>query len=290
MKHAVLGAGGVGGLVAALLADAGEDVTVLVRPQAAHPERMILDRPSGQIVAPVRIATSLPDAVDVLWITVKATQFEAALAAVPAHPDSPAAVVPLLNGVDHVARLRQIFGGHVVPATIAVEAERLAPGHVAQRSPFVRLALSTAAQDRLAAVAEHLRRRGVECQFVADETTLMWSKLCFLAPLALATTAAGRTTSEILGDPEWAEQLRAAAREACAVAVAEGAAIDAAKIAAVHASLPPGMRSSMQKDVASGRAPELDAIAGPILRGGRKHGIPTPACSDLVRKIEAKLA
>jgi ketopantoate reductase len=41
----------------------------------------------------------------------------------------------------------------------------------------------------------------------------------------------------------------------------------------------------MQKDVAAGRAPELDAIAGPILRGGSKYGIDVSATQALVNNI-----
>ncbi len=41
----------------------------------------------------------------------------------------------------------------------------------------------------------------------------------------------------------------------------------------------------MQKDVAAGREPELDAIAGPILRGGFRHAIPVPDTEELVRLI-----
>jgi len=49
--------------------------------------------------------------------------------------------------------------------------------------------------------------------------------------------------------------------------------------------MPDDMRSSMQKDIAAGREPELDAIAGPVLRRGRERGIPTPAVEELVRRI-----
>ena len=46
----------------------------------------------------------------------------------------------------------------------------------------------------------------------------------------------------------------------------------------------------MQKDVDAGRPPELDAIAGPILRGGERHGIPVPGTGELVRLVEARSA
>jgi len=51
---------------------------------------------------------------------------------------------------------------------------------------------------------------------------------------------------------------------------------------------PAGMQSSMQKDVAAGRAPELDAIAGPILRGASTHGVAVPYTQELARLVAAR--
>jgi 2-dehydropantoate 2-reductase len=53
-------------------------------------------------------------------------------------------------------------------------------------------------------------------------------------------------------------------------------------------SLPPGMRSSMQKDVEHGRAPELDAIGGPIVRATRLHGLRAPVTEELIAQIERR--
>jgi 2-dehydropantoate 2-reductase len=50
------------------------------------------------------------------------------------------------------------------------------------------------------------------------------------------------------------------------------------------------MRTSMQKDLDAGRPLELDAIAGPIVRGGRRHGVATPATEELVQLVEARQA
>jgi ketopantoate reductase len=57
----------------------------------------------------------------------------------------------------------------------------------------------------------------------------------------------------------------------------------------VARNAPAEMRSSMQKDVAAGRRPELEAIAGPILRGGLRHSIPVPGTDELVRLVTARL-
>jgi len=52
--------------------------------------------------------------------------------------------------------------------------------------------------------------------------------------------------------------------------------------------MPGNMRSSMQKDVERGNAPELDAIAGPILRGAARHEIEVPATKKLVAAVESR--
>jgi 2-dehydropantoate 2-reductase len=289
LKHAILGAGGVGGLVGAYLARCGASVTMVVRPEslAQYPAQLHLESAFGNFSVPVARAATVP-AVDVLWITVKATQLDAALAAL-TNPESVAAIVPLLNGIDHLAALRARYGaGRVIAATIAVETERVAPGHIVHRSPFARLNVSSAGRSLLGATLDEFQKMGFECRFIDDEPTLMWSKLVFLAAFALTTTASGKTTGEILADPEWRQLGLSCIREASAVAVAEGARIDADTIIAYVMKMPGNMRSSMQKDVERGNAPELDAIAGPILRGGARHGIEVPTTKKLVAAVEQR--
>jgi 2-dehydropantoate 2-reductase len=289
MRHAILGAGGVGGLIGACLGHAGDSVTLIVRREALaqYPRQLHLESPFGNFTVNVSVAVDVP-AVDVLWITVKATQLEPALTALK-NPDAVRAIVPLLNGIDHLAMLRARYGsGRVIPATIAVETERVSSGHIVHRSPFARLNVSSAGRAVLANTLDQLQQIGFECRFVDDEPTLMWSKLVFLAAFALTTTAADKTTGEILADPEWRQLGLACLREACAVAVAEGAKVDADAVIAGVMKMPGNMRSSMQKDVEQRRTPELEAIAGPILRGAERHGIEVPATKKLVEAVERR--
>jgi 2-dehydropantoate 2-reductase len=289
LRHAILGAGGVGGLMGAFLARCGDSVTMVVRPEslAQYPAQLRLESAFGNFSVPVARAAEVPPA-DVLWITVKATQLDAALSAF-TKPDSVTAIVPLLNGIDHLAVLRARYGaGHVIAATIAVETERVAPGHIIHRSPFARLNVSSAGRGLLGTTVDELQKMGFECRFIDDEPTLMWSKLVFLAAFALTTTASGKTTGEILADPEWRQLGLSCIREASAVALAEGAKIDADAVIASVLKMPGNMRSSMQKDVERGNAPELDAIAGPILRGAAGHRIDVPATKKLVAAVKRR--
>jgi 2-dehydropantoate 2-reductase len=288
MKHAILGAGAIGGLVGTVLASLGEDVTVVVRSErlANYPANLSLERPSGSITASAKAVASLTEPVDVLWIATKTYQLQTALEAVRVPP---AHMVPLLNGVDHVAVLRARFGSErVAPATIAVEAERIAPGRFIQRSPFVRFNLAASLQPLLGGIIGQLGNLGFTCQFVANEQTLLWGKLCFLAPIALVTSASGMNVGEVRADTGWKAKLSSAIGEACAVANASGAEVEAAPILTAIGSGPPGMRSSMQKDLAAGRELELDAIGGPIVRGGERYGIDVSTAVNLMAAIRLK--
>ena len=291
MKHAILGAGAIGGLVGTALASLGEEVTVVVRPEklASYPHNLLLERPavSGSITAPAKAVAALTDPVDVLWIATKTYQLQTAQESVQI---APGCVVPLLNGVDHIAALWARFGEErVVPATIAVEAEKIAPGRFIQRSPFVLLYIASSGEPLLGAVVARLGNLGFTCKFIPNEQTLLWSKLCFLAPFALATSASGMNVGQILADGAWKQNLSSSTTEACAVANASGAQLDAAQIRAVFDSMPPAMRSSMQKDLAAGRQLELDAIAGPIVRGGERYGIDVSTTADLMAAIRSKI-
>jgi 2-dehydropantoate 2-reductase len=290
LNHAILGAGGVGGLIGASLAHSGAPVTLVVKPESLdqYPRRLRLESPFGNFEMDIGRAAEVPP-VDVLWLTVKATQLESALAAL-TNPAPVRAIVPLLNGVDHLALLRSKYGADgVIPATIAVESERVAPGHIIHRSSFARLNVLSAGRLLLGDTVQQLQDLGFECRFIDDEATLMWSKLVFLAAFALTTTAGDITTGEILTDPSWRELGLSCIREASAVAVAEGAKINAEAVIASVVKMPGNMRSSMQKDVAQGKPPELDAIAGPIVRGARRHGIAIPCTKELVAMVERRI-
>ncbi len=273
------------------LARAGRPVTLLVRPGSQHryPERLTVESETlGTFEAPVRVTDRFDEPFDVVWITVKATALEAALYAVPEQELGSGVVVPLLNGVDHVERLRERYGPErVLPGTIRVEVEQLGPGRVRQLSSFVevQVAPSPATLAWAEVLSDELRGAGLGCEVSDDEVTMLWGKLCFLAPFALVTTASGGSLGVVRSDAGWSGRLEACVKEACAVGVAEGAKVAPEPVLAALEGAPDAFRSSMQKDVAAGRAPELDAIAGPILRGGSEHGIDVSETRDLVEQI-----
>jgi 2-dehydropantoate 2-reductase len=291
MRHAIVGAGGVGGTIGAILANAVEDVTLIVRPGTgkSYPPHLTLESTFGKISGAVKIAESLAEPADIIWITVKATQLNGSIySIVPERVMR--AVVPLLNGIEHVAILRRHFGhDRVIPATIAGEMERVAPGKMVHPSPFLRLNIASSGQPVLQQVVDQFTRFGMECKFFDNEATLLWSKLVMLGPFALSTTAANAPIGAVLNDPRRRLLMENCVREACAAANAAGAGLDPEVTIRILDNTPHTMRSSMQKDVEAGRPPELDAIAGPILRSAEARGAAVPATAELVEEVEQRL-
>jgi 2-dehydropantoate 2-reductase len=283
VRHAVLGGGGVGGLVAGALARAGEAVVLVLRPEsvARHDgtlrvESVVL----GDFDVRIPAAPALDASVDVLWVATKATQLERALAAAPPDAVGDALVVPFLNGIDHMALLRRRYP-NVVAAAVRVESERPAAGVIRQKSPFLRVEMAGGPEAQAA-----LRRAGIDCLARDDEATLLWDKLVFLAPVALATSAFDAPLGRVRDDTLFV----GCRAEAVAAARAAGADVDTEAIRALHETAPAEMQSSMQKDVAARREPELDAIAGPIIRRGRDHGFETTATETLATRVRRRLA
>lgn len=285
----VLGAGGVGGLVAALLDRAGIPATVVARePTAALIDRQGINVSSvrfGDFIGRPRAVTRLEADHDVLIVATKAGGLARALERI---VGSPSLFVPILNGVDHVAFLRERFADRVVAATIRVESNRPEPGLIVHTSGFLRVELASAdrgLRPAIDAFAARLTAAGFDVGVGEAEAQVIWSKLVRLNALSAVTSASGLQLGEILADPAWRARLEAAVREGALVAAAEGATIDPAKVMALFEQDHATLGSSMARDIAAGREPELDAIAGAVLRAADRHGIATPAIAELVAEI-----
>ena len=290
---AVLGPGGVGGLLAALLARNGAAVTCLAGQSTVEVLNdsglRVESARFGDFTVPVSASERLTEPADVVFVTVKATQLDEALDRLPPDVVGSALVVPLLNGVDHLELLRQRYpDATVVPATIRVESTRLAPGVIRHGSPFVNVEL--AEDDGSAAavrqLAGELEAAGVTVKVSSDAATVMWSKLTFLATLALLTTAAQATAGEVREQRR--DDLVAMVGEVAAVARAEGADVNEDDVVAFFDGTPAGMKSSMQRDAETGRRLELDAIGGAVVRAAGRHGIPVPVTTRYVEELRAR--
>jgi 2-dehydropantoate 2-reductase len=292
-RVAVVGPGAVGGLFGALLARRGDDVICLAPPATAdHIARhglQLRSRMLGDAQVAVRAATRLEESVDLCLVTVKATQLEPAMEAVPPAVLGDGLVVPFLNGVDHVTWLRERYPPEqVVAATVAVESTRVAPGVIQHDSPFVVVQVAHGPADpaRVEELARRLAELGLDVTVRDSEAFALWSKLAMLAPMALTCTWAGAPIGETRSRHH--DELVAAVREAAQVAAAEGVELDAEATIQRVDGFPAGMKPSMLKDAEAGRPMEVDAIGGALLRAAARAGIDVPVTAKLVADLRAR--
>jgi 2-dehydropantoate 2-reductase len=296
MKVAVLGPGGVGGLLAGVLQRAGTEVIVVARDSTvAAIEQGGLRVSSvmfGELAVHPRAVSLLEEPVDALIGATKAAGLNGALERIACEPT---VVLPLLNGLDHLVALRERFAaGSVLAGAIRVESDRPEPGVVVHTSPFLLVDMACVdasfgpAMQQLAGAlsqADVPVRAGWPVT-ERSEAQVMWSKLVRLNALACTTSAYDKLLGEILATPRLRADLVGAIEEASAVAKAEGAEdVDpttaVAELEAAHDTL----GSSMQRDIAAGREPELDAIPGSVLRAAARHGLRCPTIERLVAMI-----
>lgn len=295
---AVLGVGGIGGMLAAragAICVATERTVAAIRGSGltlVHGEATTVARP----MAVERLETP----VGLLVVAVKAYDLEDALDRIAPEAVAGAVVLPLLNGLEHVEAIRARFGASdtvsrarpaVAAGSIArVEAYSPEPGRVVQRTPGATLTAASREVDpsSLDATLEPLRVPGIEVVLGDDEGSVLWEKAARLAVLAAATVASGLAVGTLRTDPTWRPRLGEALGEACAVAAADGVPLDAAEQWAIIEAMPDELTTSAARDAASGGQTELDAITGSVVRAGARLGVPTPALERLLEEATCR--
>ncbi|HYL40828.1 MAG TPA: 2-dehydropantoate 2-reductase [Candidatus Binatus sp.] len=290
LRVAVVGAGGVGGYLGSRFAAAGAVVTYLARGvhlEALQKHGLTIVKPDGDSsTAAVRATADERDVgpVDLVLITVKSYDTEAAARRLAPMLDQETAVLSLQNGVDNEARIGAIVGeGRVLGGAAYILASIQAPGVI--RSTDARIVVGEltterqAGSERVDRVVELARAGGVEADAADDVRRLKWEKYVLLVAFASVTAATQLTLGDIRRSPAAVAMFRAIAEEAATVGRALGVALDdglAERAAERVLALPDDEGTSLRHDLIQGRRMEVEALQGTLSRLGREVGIPTP--------------
>ena len=293
-SFAVVGAGGVGGLLAALLARAGHDVRVLARGAtlaAIRAHGLRIHGPSVEHEVPIARASDDVAAlgqVDFVLVTVKTWQVPGVAAELGPLLRRGTLVVPLQNGVEASAQLASVLGqAPVAGAVCTVLSWARSPGEIqwVGARPGVVIGARCAEQgEAVASCAAALGASGVRAQVTDDIERALWTKLLFIAPFGAVGAAEGRVAGPLRGSARTRERLVAAMREVAAVAGARGVVLpaDAVDVALRTVdALPEGGMASMHRDLVNGRPSELHELIGAVVRLGREAKVETPVSADL---------
>jgi 2-dehydropantoate 2-reductase len=288
MKVLVVGAGAVGGYFGGRLAQAGRDVTFLVRRRRAEEIRA-----SGlQIISPHGDATIEPKLVtasdvrstyDIIFLGVKSYGLADAMNDFAPAVGPRTVILPVLNGMRHMDVLEKRFGKEPLLGGVCLVATQLdAHGGIIQLADFQSLTygeLDGKQAQRLEAVDQAFRGAGFDASVSSHILQEMWQKWVQLASLGTITCLLRGNIGEIVAVPGGADLCLGALRECAAVAAACGYPPSAkfleemrAQLTAVGSSL----TSSMYRDLMRNAPVEVDTILGDLLDRGRKLGISTP--------------
>ena len=298
-RIAVLGLGGIGGLLALRTGAlcVGSERTVDAIGQRGL--RLVQGEETTQ--ERLEAVTRLDTPVALLVVAVKAYDLGDALDRVAPEALDGAVILPLQNGLEHVAAIRARLGGESGGSHGRTPVAAGSIGRVSSSSPEPGVVVQeTRTAARISAAsreldAEQLAERltplavpGIELVVGDDESAVLWEKAARLAVLAAATVAADLSIGALRDDPAWRLRLEAALAEACAVAAGDGVQLDAPLQWAIIVGMPHDLTTSAARDAAAGRRTELDAITGSVVRAGARLGVPTPGLAELLEEASCR--
>ncbi|PKH71454.1 2-dehydropantoate 2-reductase [Stenotrophomonas sp. Betaine-02u-21] len=305
MRILILGAGGTGGYFGGRLAQAGVDVTFLVRPARADQlqrDGLVIRSPLGDAAFPVQHVTAdaLPALVaghpfDLVVLSCKAYDLDSSIEAIAPAVGPRTSVLPILNGLHHYAALDARFGRDAVMGGLCfISAAKDADGAVLHLAKPAKLTFGerddVGLSARVLAFAAACVQGGVDHLASEDIRQEQWVKYTFLTALAAATCLRRADIGTIMGSEGGEDFLRALYAECVAVAEASGEPIPAsAQETALAALTQPGsaLKASMLRDLEAGQQVEADHIVGDMLARARGFGQDAPLLAQAFGSLQA---
>lgn len=299
MKIAVVGAGAMGSLFGAMLAQAGNQVWLydvwLEHVQAINQDGLRIER-EGQTRTVDLKATSDPAQIgraDLVIIFVKSTQTRTAAETARDLAGFEGAVMTLQNGMGNADVIAEfIEPDRILAGTTSHGATMLGAGCIRHAgigaTTIGSWAAGGAGRERAGKIADFFNQAGIETQAVDEVRRVIWDKLLINVGINAITALSGIKNGQILDLEITRELSRAAVEEAMAVARAKAINIksNAVDIVFKVAQATAANRSSMGQDVDNKRQTEIPAINGFIVREAKKLGIATPVNFALTALVE----
>lgn len=289
MKIAFMGAGGVGGLIGARLAQAGCDVSFVAR--GAHLKAMRemglkLESQVGEVHLRDVHVTDDPAAigpVDLVIFAVKLWDTEAAARAMAPLLGPDTGVISLQNGVRKDDILRPIVGEKRLMGGVAYMGTAISrPGVIHHTGTMQRVVFGEydgRRSKRAETLLEYLRKTGIDAQLSDDVRRSIWEKFVFLVAMAAVTASIRLPIGPIRSHPLTRQLYLDALREAAAVGRAQGVKLPpdfAEERMAFVDTLPETMTASLQLDLERGNPLEVEWLSGSVVELGAAAGVPTP--------------
>ena len=286
MRIAIMGAGGVGGCLGGLLGKAGNDVWLIVRGEhleAIRANGLKLVRPDTEFVVQVN-ATDNPaevGPVDLVLFTVKTYQNRHVITTLKPLMGHETSVITLQNGVESHEQLGAVLGpSNILPGAYWASSHILSPGVIGEDVPAQISFGEIDDTDSLRSpdIRKVFRDAGIKTEISLDPLQVLWEKFIVLSALAGITSAAQTRPKELLKYPDARTMFCTAMEESLAVGLARGINLPANLVqdSLKYVDNLPDFQNSMHGDYEAGRATELEALSGAVIRLGKQIGVKTP--------------
>ena len=304
-RFGVIGAGPVGGIVAAFLARGGHDVTlcdILTAPLEAAANPGIIIEGTDSLQARIaktttRVDDLLADPPDVIFVAVKATALTLLASALEGFVADGRYVVSWQNGVDTELVLAQHLGAaSVMRAVVNLGCVPLGPARVRiafhHRPHFIQ-ELDPKSRDACVAICAILTECGLDTRHTEQIHDMVWRKAILNACMNPLCAITGKTMAEVINDPILFHLVDSLIKEGVAVARANEISLGSnfypycisyIRNAGHH-------KPSMLQDIEAGRRTEVDYINGKIVEYGAQAGMATPyntMIRGIVKALEKK--
>lgn len=298
MKYLIYGAGGIGGCLAAFLAQGGKDVSLIARGahlEAIQKNGLVLETGHGTFAVPVRACEQeqVTDKPDVIFVCVKGYSLEGTLPTLKRLSDGHTIVIPLLNIYGTGARLQpELSPALVTDGCIYIAAEIKAPGTVHMSGDIFRVVFGPRTQGEyrpeLEEVARDLNDCGVEGILSQNIQRDALMKFSVVSPMAACGIYHDIQVGGMQAPGQPREDFKALVAEIGALAQAMGYPFPEDPVArnlAIQDALDPDASTSLKRDLDAGKPSEVDGLIFEVVRLGRKHHVPTPMYDRVAAKL-----
>ncbi|MBV8975362.1 MAG: 2-dehydropantoate 2-reductase, partial [Sinobacteraceae bacterium] len=229
----------------------------------------------------------------VILLAVKAYQLEQAVDDLAPYVTANTMILPVLNGMQHMDRLRSRFGAERVLGGVARIATSLdVRGHIINQAGFHDLAYgewSGERSSRILALDEFMRGAGFAAQLSVQIEREMWEKWAMLATLAAITCLMDADIGRVARAPGGTAFVQSLFAEAAATVAADWRPLAEhfrSQVLALLTDRSSTLTSSMYRDMKAGHCIEADEIVGDLVRRAAAHGVMTPLLSTVLLRLK----
>ncbi|OJX89760.1 MAG: hypothetical protein BGP01_05995 [Paludibacter sp. 47-17] len=302
-KIAIIGLGGVGGYYGGLLSRYSEQhpekLSVYFIARGAHLEKikekgLTVITETGTFVTRPALATHQPSEigeVDYLVIASKSYDLDEVAGQVRPLVGPATILLPLLNGIDNVSRLRAHFPGNEVWYGCAYIIARLNEPGVVESSGNVHhlhFGHEKRSSPELEYIEDLFKQAGIEASLKAEAIRAIWRKFFYISTTAALTTYLNTGFRDLVWNEEYKPLYIELMQELFAVSQAENIGLSGSLIDDMMrygGSLPAGTTSSMNSDYLAGRRIEVETLVGVVVRLAHKHRVEVPLYEKIYKAL-----